>query len=158
MNSHAWGLWGALALLLGACGSSEAVIGPIEPGPGFKAELQQGATASLVVPDQVSPLAALIQGEVSLRNTAGDVVVVSVPRPCDVFDWMILDAGGRPVMAKDPVECVEQVTSKALAPGSTLTERLSIYLLPRVLQGGQRYVVDYRFWGQPARAEFTARR
>jgi hypothetical protein len=39
-----------------------------------------------------------------------------------------------------------------------VTDRVAIYLLPRVLQGGQRYVVDYRFWGQPARAEFTARR
>jgi hypothetical protein len=61
-------------------------------------------------------------------------------------------------MAKDPIECVEQATSKALAPGGTLTERVTIYLLPRVLQSGQRYVVDYRFWGQPSRAEFTARR
>jgi hypothetical protein len=29
--------------------------------------------------------------------------------------------------------------------------------MPRVLQPGKRYTVDYRFWGQPARAAFTTR-
>jgi hypothetical protein len=160
VSSFAWGLWGALAFALTACGGGidDAAVHPIEPGSGFKAEVLSGVTASLSIPDQVSPQAALIQGEVTLDNRAGDVQVVSVPRACDVLDWVILDAGGRPIMAKDPVACVDQPTSKALAPGGSLTERISIYLLPRTLQAGAKYVVDYRFWGQPARAEFTARK
>lgn len=158
MSRFEWGLWGLLALGLAACGSDSQQPKPIEPGSGFKAERQDGVVASLSIPDQVSPVAALIQGEVTLRSTAPDVQVVTVLRPCDVLDWIMLDAGGRLVMSKDPVECVEQPTAKALAPDSTLNERIWIYLLPNVLKPGQRYVIDYRFWGQPAQAEFTARR
>ena len=149
----------AAMLGLAACGDGAAdVKRPLEPGGGFKAEAQDDVKAALTIPDRVSPDAALIQAEVSLKNHAGDVAVVSVPRACDVFDWVLRDPSGTLVMTKDPVECVEQPVSKALAPGSTQRERISIYLLPNVLRSGNRYVVDYRFWGQPARAEFTARR
>ncbi len=149
-----------LAIALGSCGGDSAseVKRPLEPGGGFRAELQSNVKATLTVPDRVSPDAALIQAEVSLENTASDVEVVAVPRSCDVLDWVMRDQAGAVVMTKDPVECVEQPVSKALAPGSTLRERISIYLLPHVLRSGTKYVVDYRFWGQPAHGEFTARR
>jgi hypothetical protein len=158
-DSSLWRLIAALALGLAACGDSAVEIKrPLEPGGGFKAEAQDDVKAALKMPERVSPDAALIQAEVSLENHAGDVVAVSVPRACDVLDWALRDAAGKVVMIKDPVECVEQPATKALAPGSTLRQRISIYLLPNVLRSGNRYVVDYRFWGQPARAEFTARR
>ena len=152
-------VWGLVAVLaLAACGGDAPVLRDLEPGAGFKAEVQSRVTATLAMPDRVSPNAALIQAEVALENKAGDVEVVSVPRACDVYDWVMRDQAGKLVMTKDPVECVDQPASKALAPGSALRERVSIYLLPNVLSSGSRYVIDYRFWGQPARAEFTARR
>lgn len=154
-----WGLTAVLAIGLVACGDGASEIKrPLEPGGGFRGEVQNAVKAVLAMPDRVSPDAALIQAELALENTAGDVEIVSVPRACDVFDWVLRDAAGKLVMTKDPVECVEQPISKALAPGSVLRERISIYLLPNVLRSGDRYVVDYRFWGQPARAEFIARR
>jgi hypothetical protein len=155
----AWGLWSLLALAVAGCsGEGDAVSAPLEPGGGFKADPVDGVKAALSMPDQVPAAAALIQAEVSLQNTAGDVATVTVSRPCDVFDWVMRDAGGRIVMTKDPVACVDQPTAKALPPGSSLSERISIYLLPRVLQSGAKYVIEYRFWGQPAQVEFTARR
>ena len=157
-NFGVWGLAAVLAVGLAACGEwlADAPKLTLEPGGGFKAEVQAGVKASLKIPDRVSPDAALIEGDLTLENSAGDIVIVTVPRPCDVYDWVIRDAAGKVVMAKGPIECVDQPATKSLAPG-TLSERISIYLMPRVLSGGQRYVVDYRFWGQPARAEFTAR-
>ncbi|MBI3515228.1 MAG: hypothetical protein HY060_14385 [Proteobacteria bacterium] len=145
-------------LALAACGDGPGPVRELEPGGGFKAEVQSSVTATLVLPDRVAPAAALIQAELALENKAGDVEIVSVPRACDVFDWVMHDQAGKLVMTKDPVECIDQPVSKALAPGSVLRERISIYLLPDVLRSGSRYVIDYRFWGQPARAEFTARR
>ena len=159
--------WGVLALAVAGCSSSdlnlglfepEPVVAPLEPGGGFKAERVEGVTADLSMPDQVPASAALVQVEVSLKNTAGDVQVVSVPRPCDVFDWVIRDAAGKLVMTKDPVACPDQATSKAVAPGGSLNERTSVYLLPRVLHAGNRYSIEYRFWGQPAVVQFTAKR
>src|SRR5207237_4852894 len=122
----------------------------MEPGGAFKIEALAEVAAILTIPERVSFDAALVQAEVALENKANDVEVVSVPRGCDVFDWAMYDAAGKLVMTKDPIECVEQPVSKALAPGSTIRERVSIYLLPRVLRAGQRYKLDYRFWGQPA--------
>jgi len=151
----------AAVLVVGLAGcldwfAEETPPPPLEPGGGFKAEIQEGVKAGLKIPDQVSPDAALIQADLTLDNGTGDIVTVTVPRACDAYDWVIHDAGGALVMAKGSIECVDKPASKTLAPG-TLSERVYIYLLPRVLEGGQHYVVDYRFWGQPARAEFTAR-
>jgi hypothetical protein len=161
----ALGLWSLLALALAGCSTSDLGLGddaappaPLEPGPGFKAERVDGVTAELSMPDQVPPSAALIQAEISLKNNAGDVATVTVPRACDVHDWIMLDAAGTLVMTKDPVACVDQSVSKSLPPGATLRERVSIYLLPRVLRNGDKYTIEYRFWGQPARVAFTARR
>lgn len=152
-------VWGLVAVLaLAACGDAPPPGREMEPGHGFKAEVQDTVKATLTLPDRVSANAALIQAEVALESTANDVEIVSVPRACDVFDWVMRDRAGKLVMTKDPVECVDQPVSKALAPGSVLRERISIYLLPNVLQSGGHYIIDYRFWGQPARAEFTARR
>jgi hypothetical protein len=161
----ALGLWSLLALALAGCSTSDLGFGddpapaaPLEPGPGFKAERVDGVTADLSMVDQVPPSAALIQAEVSLKNNSGDVATVTVPRSCDVFDWVMRDAGGKLVMTKDPVACPEQPVSKALPPGAALHERISIYLLPRVLRSGDKYTIEYRFWGQPTQAAFTARR
>ncbi len=152
-------VWGGVAMLvLAACGDARGPARELEPGGGFKAEVQSSVTATLVLPGRISPNAALIQADLALENKAGDVEIVSVPRACDVNDWVMRDQAGKLVMTKDPVECVGQPVSKALAPGSVLRERISIYLLPHVLESGDHYVIDYRFWGQPARAEFTARR
>jgi hypothetical protein len=154
-----WAVIAATALGLGGCGDRTAEVKvPLEPGGGFRAERQDSVRAALSLPEKVSPDAALIQGEASLENTANDVEVVSVPRACDVLDWVLRDAAGQVVMTKDPVECIEQPASKALAPGSVLRERIWVYLLPNVLRSGNRYTVDYRFWGQPAEATFTAGR
>jgi hypothetical protein len=155
-----WGLIAALAFGLWACGSDDAAPAkrPLEPGGGFKAEAQEGVKATLKIPDVVSPDAALIQGEVSLENNAGDIVVVSVPRACDVQDWVMRDAGGKLVMTKDPVECADQAATKSLAPGAIVVEKIWIYLLPNVMHSGNKYTIDYRFWGQPARTELTAQR
>jgi hypothetical protein len=154
-----WGFVAAAAIGLAACGGGTSDIKrSLEPGGGFKAEVQQQVVASIELPDRVSPDAALIEAEVALVNKADDVEVVTVPRSCDVYDWVLRDPAGQVVMTKDPVECVEQPVSKALAPGSELRERVSLYLLPNVLRSGQRYIVDYRVWGQPAHAEFTATR
>jgi hypothetical protein len=157
IDRRVWGLLAGLALGLAACAETAPLREP-EPGGGFKAETQDSVKASLKLPERVPTEAALIQAEVSLENTSGDVEVVSVPRACDVLDWVIRDPAGKLVMTKDPVECADQPASKALAPNTTLTERISIYLLPNLLRSGNHYVVEYRFWGQPARAEFTARR
>ena len=157
IDRRVWGLLAGMALGLAACDEA-APVHELEPGGGFKAELQDGVKASLTLPDKVPPDAALIQAEVSLENGSGDVEVVSVPRACDVFDWVMRDPAGKLLMTKDPVACADQPASKALAPNAVLTERISIYLLPNVLRSGSRYVVEYRFWGQPASAEFTARR
>lgn len=158
-----FGVWRLAAVLvfgLAACGEelAEAPKLPLEPGGGFKAEQQEGVKAGLKLPDRVSADAALIQVEVSLENTSADVAVVTVPRPCDVHDWVIRDAAGKLVMTKGMVECVEQPATKALAPGSVLSEKVSIYLMPHGLSSDNSYTVDYRFWGQPATAKFTARR
>jgi len=157
-NFGVLGLAAVLAVGLAACAErlGDAPKLTLEPGGGFKAEVQAGVKTSLKIPDRVSSDAALIEGDLTLENNAGDIVIVSVPRPCDIYDWVIRDAGGKVVMARGQIECVDQPATKSLAPGA-LSERISIYLMPRVLNGGQRYVVDYRFWGQPARAEFTAR-
>jgi hypothetical protein len=156
-NFGVWGLAAVMAVGLAACAErlGDAPKLTLEPGGGFKAEVQAGVKATLKIPASVSSDAALIEGDLTLDNSAGDIVVVTVPRPCDVYDWVIRDAADKVVMTKGPIECVDQPATKSLAPGA-LTERISIYLMPRVLNGGQRYVVDYRFWGQPARAEFTA--
>jgi hypothetical protein len=154
-----WGLAAALALGLAACG--DAVVAPkisLEPGGGFKAEQQEGVKARLTLPERVSAEAALIQVELTLENVSGDVATVTVPRSCDVHDWVIRDAADKIVMTKGPIECVDQPATKGLEPGSALTELVSMYLMPRVLEPGKRYVVDYRFWGQPARAAFTTQR
>src|SRR5262249_10737036 len=114
-----WGLGAVLALGLAACGDSPAEINrPLEPGGGFKAEALGDVSATLKIPDTVSPSAALIQADLSLQSKASDVEVVTVPRSCDIYDWVIRDTAGKLVMTKDPVECVEQATTKALAPGS----------------------------------------
>src|SRR5437016_1726199 len=84
IDRRVWGLVAGLALA--ACGSDGPVPRELELGGGFKAEVQSSVTASLTMPDRVSPSAALIQAELALENTAGDVEVVSVPRACDVFD------------------------------------------------------------------------
>jgi hypothetical protein len=156
IDRRVWGLVAGVALGLAACESPPPR--ELEPGGGFKAELQDTVKAVLKMPDKVSPDAALVQAEVSLENTTGDVEVVSVPRACDVFDWVIRDPAGTLLMTKDPVECADQPASKALAPNAVITERISIYLLPNVLRSGNRYVIEYRFWGQPVRVEFTVRR
>jgi hypothetical protein len=158
-----FGVWRLVAVLvLGLAACSEELADPpplvLEPGGGFKAEQQDGVKAGLKLPDRVSPDAALIQAEVSLVNTGTDVAVVTVSRPCDVHDWVIRDAAGKLLMTKGVVECVEQPATKALAPGSTLSEKVSIYLMPRALASNDSYTVEYRFWGQPATAKFTARR
>jgi hypothetical protein len=157
-NFGVWGLAAALAFGLAACSDmAEPAKLPLEPGGGFKAEVQDGVKASLKIPDRVSADAALIQVDVTLDNSTGDVVTVTVPRPCDAHDWVIREGADKLVMTKGPIECVDQPATKTLAPGK-LTERVYIYLMPRVLEPGRHYVVDYRFWGQPARAEFTASR
>ena len=149
----------ALAIGLAACGSDETAPAkrPLEPGGGFKAEAQEGVKVTLTIPSVVSPDAALIQGEVALENKAGDIVVVSILRACDAHDWVMRE-GGKLVMTKDPVECADQTASKSLAPGSVEVEKIWIYLLPNVMHAGKKYTIDYRFWGQPAQADFTARR
>src|SRR5581483_3455339 len=85
-------VWGAAAVLglgLAACGDvGDEVKLPLEPGGGFKAEAVQGVKAELTIVDRVSPEAALIQARVSLRNTLADIATVTVPRPCDVQDWV----------------------------------------------------------------------
>jgi hypothetical protein len=151
-----WGLGAVLALGLSGCGGGDALPqGPLEPGGGFKAEAQEGVTATVTLPKDIWADAALIQAEATLVNHADDVVTVSVPRGCDVHDWVIRDTAGAIVMTKGSVECVVQDATKALQPGSTLSEQVYLYLMPHVLQSGTHYVVDYRFWGQPAHAEFT---
>jgi hypothetical protein len=151
-----------LALAIGlaggltACGNNPPPL-VLQPGGGFSADREEGVSGTLEIPDQVSAQAALIQAEIALENRSGDVRVLTVPRPCDVQDWVIRDQAGAPVMVKDAIECIQQTTAKPLAPGETLRERIVIYLLPRVLAPGKRYTIDYRFWGQPATASFTAR-
>jgi hypothetical protein len=159
-NFGVWGLAVVLAIELAACGGDWLADPPklvLEPGGGFKAEIQEGVKASLKIQGGISADAALIQAEVTLENGTGDVVTVTVPRPCDVHDWVIREVPDKLVMTKGSIECVDQPATKALASGN-LTEQIFIYLLPRVLVAGRHYVVEYRFWGQPARAEFIATR
>jgi len=153
-----WGLIAALAFGLWGCGGDEAPKRALEPGGGFKAEAQEGVKATLKIPAVVSPDAALIQGEVTLENNANDIVAVSVPRSCDVHDWVMRDAADKLVMTKDPVECAEQPATKSLAPGAIVVEKVWLYMSPNAMHSGNKYKIDYRFWGQPAQAEFTARR
>lgn len=147
-----------LAAGLSACGGD--VVRPVikpQTSAAFSVVPQPGVTATLGIPDQVSSGAALIEGEVSLVNQTGEIQELTVPRPCDVRDWLIRDQKGEPVMAKNAIDCPDQPATKALAPDSVLRERIALYLLPRILQSGRHYLVEYRFWGQPAQAEFTAR-
>lgn len=152
-----WWLAAAMALGLAGC-DFEPPPPPPEPGGGFKAAVEEGVKAELTLQKSISADAALIQGVATLDNRTGDVAVVTVPRSCDVLDWVIRDAAGKLVMAKGPIECVAQETTKSLEPNSTLKEQVYLYLMPRVLESGKHYVVEYRFWGQPARAEFITTR
>jgi len=153
-----WGGVAALALGLTGCGGDQGPLVAPEPGGGFKAEVQETVAGRLTLPEQISADAALIQAEAVLANRSDDVVVLTVPRACDVQDWVIRDAAGKLLMAKGPVECVDQPVTKAMPPGSFLRERVYLYLMPRVLEAGKKYSVEYRFWGQPARADFTTLR
>lgn len=152
-----WCLAAAMALGLVGC-DSEPPPPPPEPGGGFKAAVEEGVKAGLALQKSISADAALIQGVATLDNHSGDVAVVTVPRSCDVLDWVIRDTAGKLVMAKGPIECVAQETTKSLEPNSTLKEAVYLYLMPRVLESGTHYVIEYRFWGQPARVEFTTTR
>ncbi len=161
IDGKVWRLLAVLAFGLGACTTMFDDSPPprdLAPGGGFKAEAVKDVVAGLKLPDPVSPEAALLQVDLSLENKGTEIETVTVPRACDVYDWVMRDATGKLVMTKDPVACVDQPASKELAPGSILGERVSIYLWPNVMRSGQRYTIEYRFWGQPVTVSFTARK
>lgn len=144
-----------LILGLAACSHSTAPP-PASPKawPSFAAA--PGVTAVLKAPAEVPRRAILIDGEVTVSNAGGTAQMLHAPTACDIEDWRLRDASGRVVAEKHPEICAAEAATRELAPGASLTAHVFIALMPGILQGGQRYTIDYRFWGQRARASFTA--
>lgn len=145
-------------LLFALCACSSPPPGPVAlPAAWPEFTAAPGITAKLDAPREVAAKAALISARIVLTNTGTQPRTLSVPTPCDIEDWRLLDAAGHPVMAKHPETCSHEAQSRTLAPGASLQADVFLGLGPEGLRSGQHYTIDYRFWGQRAVAGFTAR-
>jgi hypothetical protein len=116
-----------------------------------------GLSLRLQVPGTVSAAADNIPVRAMLTNRGDAPRRLSVATPCDVHAWIIADARGNEVMREPPEICAQVIAEVVLAPGETVAADASIGLPHGLLKPGAAYVIRYRFWGQPAAAEFQAR-
>ncbi len=143
-----------------ACSSTDKapVAAGMQAAPASWSGLKQveGMRVALVLPSEIPAKAALIQAVVSLANESGESRTLTVPTPCDIEQWRVLDAAGKQVMIERPALCEQREATKTLQPAESLQQTVYLYLDPRVLQAGQTYTIEYRYWGQEGVTRFTA--
>lgn len=77
---------------------------------------------------------------------------ISVPTPCDVHYWEVVDSKGNLVQVElvqvEPPEiCIQVVETRSLKAKETILGDNTLLLDGKLLKDGQRYTVRYRFWG-----------
>ena len=139
----------ALAALVALAAGSAAAAGEAEG---------EMVSAVLILPADIAaaPGAATLDVTVSLSNDGTDPATLRVPTPCDVHDWRLADRAGHLVAAREEQICQQVIAEKTLSAGQILTERRALRVAGG-LKAGETYRLDYRFWGVPASAEFTAK-
>ncbi len=123
---------------------------PATAPPGVRLALR--APARLTPND--APLALAI--EARLSNTAGSDARLTAATPCEVTDWVLVDAAGAVAARKEPVLCAQVLAESVLRAGETLVARDQIEIPGKSLTTG-RYRLRYRFWGANAEAEIAVR-
>ncbi|MFA5123680.1 hypothetical protein [Zavarzinia sp.] len=139
-------------------------VSPAAPTPAAEARtpwppsLPPGLRLALRAPTHLAPsdtpMALAI--EARLSNTAGSDARLTAATPCDVTDWILLDAVGAVTARKEPVLCAQVLAESVLRAGETLVARDQIEIPGKSLATG-RYRLRYRFWGANAEAEIAVR-
>jgi hypothetical protein len=126
---------------------------PASPWPA--ASPVEGVTLELDAPKSVASAAAVLQARIALENRTASPITVTVPTSCAIRDWRITDRAGQQIMRKRATLCEPAEQNRELKPGEVIEETATIPLTPNVLNERRAYRLEYRFWGQPAIAQFA---
>ena len=113
----------------------------------------------LTAPDWVSLDETMqLQIAVSLHSHDKGELEVTASTPCSVFRWAVVASETQSVVQTKPnYSCRQVVAYDVLFPGGQLTQTYEIKLDAAKYAAGQRYQLQYQFWGFSGIHDFVVR-